>query len=126
MPLEADEFVKVPLDPQELASTVEALHDAILRRLSWSVYEEHEAWRNLPLENVQVILDSMVSAYGKGMMAFGEGAFKKSQDYGDHFSMPEVIWDMLAKLSYAETWDDVPFHTKHDPDECEACKKINR
>ena len=117
----------MPLDPQELASTVEALHDAVLRRLSWSVLKDFEhSWRdNLPLKDAQIIIDSLVSSYVKGMMAFTENDFKKSAEYMKTFSMPEEIWDLLASVTTAETWENVPFHPHHESG-CPACDKFVR
>lgn len=116
----------MPLTPQELASTVEALHDAVLRRLSWSVLKDFEgSWRdNLTLEDAQTILDSMVAAYAKGMMAFTEGTFRKSADYLTMFTFPDEIWDLLAEVTKAKTWDEVPFHEERT--DCPACEKFKR
>jgi hypothetical protein len=46
----------------ELASTIEALHDAILRRMKWCTSSEYTHWRNLQLDTVQSVVDSLVSA----------------------------------------------------------------
>lgn len=120
-------MVQLPLDPHELASTVEALHDAVLRRLSWSVLRDFkETWRdNLSLEDAQTIIDTLVSSYAKGMMAFKETDFEKAPDYDRMFSMPEEVWDLLAVFTKAETWSDVPFHEDHDTD-CPVCDKFRR
>lgn len=117
----------MPLSPQELASTVEALHDAVLRRLSWSVFKDFEdSWRDmLSLDNAQTIIDTLVSSYVKGMMAFQEASFDKSPTYIDMFSMPDEIWDLLAGITTATEWDEVPYHKRHTTG-CVACEKFKR
>lgn len=117
----------MPLNPHELASTVEALHDAVLRRLSWSVLKDFEkSWRDLiSLKDAKTIIDSLVSSYGKSMMTFKEADFLKSPDYDSMFSMPDEVWDLLASLTTAETWDEVPFHTEHN-EGCPVCDKFRR
>jgi len=120
-------LIQLPLNPHELASTVEALHDAVLRRLSWSVLKDFEkTWRdNLSLEDAQTIIDSLVSSYAKGMMAFKESDFDKAPAYDKMFSMPDEIWDLLAVFTGAKSWDEVPFHDDHDTG-CPVCDKFRR
>jgi hypothetical protein len=113
------------LEPQELASVVEALHDAILRRLSWSVLEVHKGWRELPIRHAQTIIDASVSAYVKGMMMFTSANFDKNPDYRVEFSFPDKVWDTLTEFTQAKSWNDVPFHGTHG-DRCPVCRKFNR
>lgn len=122
MPSEPELTLK--LEPQELASTVEALHDAIIRRLSWSVLAQYKEWRRLPIADLQTILDSMVSSYGKGLMAFNTAGFKKNADYVSTFSLPEEMWDLLHAVTMAKSWDDIPFHDRHDGKSCGICYKM--
>ena len=122
MPSEADQ-VTIRLSSHELASTVEALHDAIIRRLSWSVLEDFKDWRNLDLKIVQTILDTLVSAYGICMMDFDSGKFEKDPMYREQFSLPDETWHWLGLITLAETWDDVPFHPE---DDCPMCQKVLR
>jgi hypothetical protein len=122
MPSEADQ-VEIRLTPHELASTVEALHDAILRRLSWSVLEEFKGWRNLDLKVVQTVINTEVSAYGKCMMDFDAGKFEKDPMYREQFSIPGEAWDWITAITLAEEWSDVPFHPE---DDCPMCGKFAR
>ena len=117
----------MPLNPNELASTVEALHDAVLRRLSWSVLKDFEgSWRNqLSLDDAQTIINTLVSSYAKGMMAFQEGDFTKAPNYTDMFSMPDEIWDLLAEFTKATSWNEVAFHQDHTHG-CPICDKFRR
>ena len=98
----------------------------MLRRLSWSVLKRHQAWRELPLREAQVIIDAGVSAYIKGMMMFATGDFDRNPDYGKEFEFPAEVWDVLSGFTAAKKWNDIPFHDPHPVEVCNVCRKFDR
>ena len=111
------------LSVAELASLIEALHDAILRRLRWCVSPDFQHWRNLEIETVQAVMNSLVSTYTKAMMVWGESDFYKSKMFEDTFTMSDEIWDLLADITKATDWNGVPYHENHLRD-CDFCFEI--
>lgn len=113
------------LAPEELAGVIEALHDGILRRLRWSTYKslEYTKWRQLELETVQIVIDGFVAAYTKAVMLYREQEFKYNK-FEDQFIFGDEVWDLLADITTAKTWDEVPFHPVHAPKDCVVCATI--
>ncbi len=111
--------------PQELTSVIEALRDGILRRLRWCTSPQFTIWRQLDIKTVQTVMDSMLSAYTKAMMQYREGDFLKAEQFDEAYSMSDEMWEMLSKVTIAETWDDVPLHEHHNLGKCTICDAIN-
>jgi len=109
--------------PNELAGIIEALHDGIIRRLKWSVYADdaHMKWRSLELVIVQEVIDNFISAYSKAVMLYREQGFKGADKFEEHFVFGDEIFDVLAGITTATTWDEVPMHPVHSPVSCKVC-----
>lgn len=118
--------IKLELEPQEVASIIEALHDGILRRLAWTTSTSQKQWRGLPILTVQLVMDSMLSSYAKAVMSFRETEdIQKDERFEGAFSFNEEVWDMLDQITKAKTWDDVELHPFHsEKGECAACDNI--
>jgi hypothetical protein len=103
----ADEFL---LTGQELASTIEALWDAINARLRRTVDPEpaDRYWQELDWATVQEIIDSMTQAYTKLVMVFREL-------YGDQahprflkeFGLRDYHWGLLTEVTKADSWAEL-------------------
>jgi len=120
-------MVDLTLGPAELAATIEALHDAILRRVRWTTVEhdQFQTWRSLELETVQAVLDNLVSAYTKAIMLYRESDFAKSQSFESTFLLKPEVWELLNDVTVATTWTDVPTHPVHSyADRCPVCGSI--
>jgi hypothetical protein len=122
--------IQLELTPSELAGVIEGLHDGILRRLRWSTIEDerYAKWRTLDIAIVQAVMDAMLAAYTKSVMTFREARGKVSgvaTDFEDNFSFKQEVWDLLASITIAESWDDMPTHPIHDyMDKCPVCGSI--
>lgn len=125
---EEEVTVLLKLSPAQLAGVIEALHDAVLRRVRWSTVpnSDYQTWRTLPLTTVQTVVDNMVSAYVESLMVFQEADFAKSESFADRFTLQSEVFDLLAAITAAETWDDVPTHDIHRiSDGCPICGAIS-
>lgn len=114
------------LTPVQLTATIEALHDAVLRRIGWSISPRQTAWRDkLKIEVAQEVVNNMISAYTTSMMVYGEEDFAKLDEFKAAFEFSPEIWDLLAIFTKATSWDEVPFHTPHAQG-CTLCDKLPR
>ncbi len=114
------------LTPVQLTATIEALHDAVLRRIGWSVSPSQTAWRDkLTIEVAQEVINNLISSYTTAMMVYGEEDFAKLDEFVEAFEFSPEIWDLLATFTKATSWDEVPFHAWHQ-DGCTLCEKLPR
>lgn len=120
--MNADRTTNLILTPGELAATVEGLHDAVLRRIGWSISHE-VSWRSLELVIAQEVVNLLISAYTKAMMLYREEDFGKHAEFEVEFSFSDEIWALLADFTKASSWAEVPLHTYHGQD-CDLCEKI--
>lgn len=109
------------LTPGELAATVEALHDAVLRRIGWAI--NPTTWRKLDLIIAQAVIDSLISAYSQAMMVYREADFAKLPEFEVEFEFSQEVFEILNMFTLATSWDEVPLH---DYDGCDLCKKLPR
>jgi hypothetical protein len=115
--------VGLTLTPQELTSTIEALHDGLLRRTRWATSPDFLHWRNLDIGIAQIVIDSMTSSYTKAMMVYRETDMAKLPEYEEAFLLPDDVFDMLAEITKATSWDQVPYHRFHKSG-CNFCDKM--
>lgn len=113
--------INLQISPEELAATIEALHDTILRRLRWTIYPGHQHWKGLEWEIVREVVSQLVQAYTKAMMSFRELEVPVNPNFVKVFGFPTETWDLLAEISVAQNWSEAPVHK---PCECPACSKI--
>ena len=116
--------VDLTLAPEELAATVEALHDTLLRRLKWTVYPGHSHWKSLDWQVAHDVLDQLVQAYTKAMMTFRSMEVPQGIEptFDDVFGLPVEIWELLNQVSLADSWEKAPVHTRSE--DCKVCFKI--
>ena len=105
-----------------MAGSVEALHDAVLRRIGWSIFKK-VSWRKLDLIIAQEVINLLISAYTKAMMLYREEDFGKLPAFEIEFGFDDEIWEILAVFTKATTWDQVPWHDNHGQG-CTICEKI--
>ncbi len=120
--LNPDRTTNLILTPGELAATVEALHDAVLRRIGWSISHE-VSWRSLDLVIAQEVINLLISSYTKAMMVYREEDFGKLAEFEVEFGFDDTIWDLLANFTKASDWSEVPLHEFHGQG-CALCEKI--
>lgn len=119
--MNGDRTTNLILTPGELAATVEALHDAVLRRIGWSI--SHEAsWRSLELVIAQEVVNLLIASYTKAMMLYREGP-ARFDAFETSFGFSDEIWELLATFTKASSWEEVPLHTYHGQG-CDLCEKI--
>jgi hypothetical protein len=122
---------KIPLnlEPAQLAGVIEAVHDAILRRVRWSTVEasQYQTWRRLDIETVQVVIGNLKGAYAEALMVYQEADFMKSPEFATTFMLPDEVWDLLDTILHAESWEEVPTHPIHSiADNCPVCGAISK
>ena len=117
-----DRTTNLILTPGELAATIEGLHDAVLRRIGWSISQE-VSWRSLELVIAQEVVNLLISAYTKAMMLYREEDFGKLPAFEVEFGFSDEIWALLADFTKASSWAEVPIHTYHGQG-CDLCEKI--
>ena len=120
--MNGDRTSNLILTPGQLAATVEALHDAVLRRIGWSISHD-VSWRRLDLVIAQEIVNLLISSYTTAMMLYREEDFLKHPAFEKEFSFPDEVWELLAVFTTAESWDEVPHHDSHGQG-CTLCEKI--
>jgi len=109
------------LTPGELAATIEALHDAVLRRIGWAI--NPTPWRELDLSIAQEVINSLVSSYTRAMMVYRESDFVKLAEFEVEFRFSPEVFDILNAFTLATSWDQVPMHSY---DGCDLCLKLPR
>ena len=109
------------LTPGELAATIEALHDAVLRRIGWAI--NPTPWRELDLAIAQEVINSLVSSYTRAMMLYRESDFGKLPEFEVEFEFSPEVCDILNTFTLATSWDQVPMHIW---DSCDLCLKLPR
>ncbi len=120
--MNGDRTSNLVLTPGQLAATVEALHDAVLARIGWSISHD-VSWRRLELPIAQEIVNLLISAYTTAMMLYREEDFAKHPAFEVEFSFSDEVWELLAVFTKAKSWDEVPFHEFHGQG-CAVCEKI--
>jgi len=122
VPMNGDRTTNLILTPGELSANVEALHDAVLRRIGWSISRDL-SWRKLDLVIAQEVINLLISAYSKAMMLYREEDFPKLDEFEKVFGFSDAIWELLATFTKASDWSEVPYHTVHE-ENCDLCDKI--
>lgn len=114
-------MIPTPLTPQETASTIEALHDALLKRMLWTI-RPNSQWRNLPWSSVQEIINSMASAHASLIMAMRAAETPVHPQFYDTFTFAPIVVDYMAEITIADDW--LPPHENHGISSCELCSAL--
>lgn len=118
--------VQLTLTPHELAATIEALHDALIRRMKWTLQRDErrtpDGWGNLRFETAQTIINQLSSSLAKAMMLFREQD-NLDPEFEELFTPTEEMWDLIAQVTLAGTWQEAPVHGRHSS--CEVCTSLS-
>ena len=110
------------LSPYEMAATIEALHDAVLRRLKWTVQRERKHWSQLDWEVVTEVVNQAAQAYSKAVMTLRSlDDLHVNPKFYEAFEIPTEGWDLINDIFLADSWDEAPVH---DPCDCRLCFKM--
>jgi hypothetical protein len=89
----------------------------------------YQTWRTLDIKVVQAVINAMLAAYSKAVMTFREARGKVSgvaTEFEDNFSFKDEVWDLLALITKADSWEDMPVHSLHTrADNCVVCGSIS-
>lgn len=110
------------LEPHELVAVIDGLRSEISKRAYWMISPSHPV-RGWELEDEITILDPMVQAYTKAMMAARTITDDLDERFLDEFLLIPEVWDLLDKIARAQDWDDVPIH-RHRPQACTLCDAL--
>lgn len=114
--------INLVLTPGELTATIEALHDAVLRRIRWSITPEFP-YRRLDITIAQDVINAMIAAYTAALMEYRTGEFAKLEAFEERFTFPKDIWDILAEFTKANKWSQVSVHPPHTSG-CDLCEVL--
>jgi hypothetical protein len=115
---------RIEFTHQELCATIEALYDAIQSRARWSTQAPNPGsgafhWQSLDFEVARDAIDLLVAAYSKAVLTLRSWPEEMVHpDFLSLFGLPTEVWDLLAEITNAKGWDNVP---RHDPDREEDC-----
>jgi hypothetical protein len=108
----------------ETAYLIEALHDAIIRRVKWVVDPEMEAWRQkVDLPIIQHVINAMVQMYGVALQTFRDSGAVVHADFVSMMEFPSEFWDQINSITLADNWSEVTYHAEHG-DNCPVCVTI--
>ncbi len=110
----------VNVTPDELAATVEALFEALVRRVMWCVRPDQQEWAELEWKWAQEALTDTVQAYTKALMTFKD-LDNIHPKFVPSVTLPDEMWDLVNEVTLASSWEEVPTHPKHPYDECPIC-----
>ena len=116
------------LHPQELAATVEALYDALMQRMKWTLRRDErktpEGWPSVDYQTAQDLINQTASSLAKGMMALRE-LEDLHPEFEEMFSPSTDMWDLINEVTLATEWDHAPLHASH-PEErkCPVCRDL--
>lgn len=121
-----NENISLELRPEELAATVEALYDALMRRMKWTLQRDirltPDGWGDLKFDTAQEIVNQLSAALAKGMMALRE-LDGLHPEFEEMFTPTEEMWDLIAQVTLASGWEEAPTHERHSS--CELCRHLS-
>jgi hypothetical protein len=117
--------INIGLSEHQLAATVEATHDALIKRVKWVVTRD-PAWRDLDFDIARMAVSQLAEAYTTFMFAARD--LPQEAFHGQFFSMFGVdsdMWNLINAITYGKSWDTVPIHPHmpHHPSRpaCKVC-----
>lgn len=117
------ERFEMRMSPSEICATVQALYDALMARVKWSVWREtrHGHWPTLEWETAQGQMVHLSGAYMEAMSAANKLEDLHPEFVG-LFMPPPELWEMVNGLIMATSWDEAPTHGQHD--NCDVCSRL--
>lgn len=124
----APQPITVHLTEMQLPAAIEAAHDALIRRVAWTVFRSAR-WEGVDWETVRTIVDSTASLYMTLMfVAKDQPAESFHEKFFGTFMLPKDVWDLVSAITFGEKWEDVPTHPHNPGDEdrgpCDLCDRI--
>lgn len=119
--------MNLELQPHEVAAVVEALHDALLQRVKWSLMPGNPShWRKLDFEIARSAIDLLASSYAKAIMLFRDLPNEEiSPEFLVMFTIEREVWNEIDQITIADKWEDVKLHRHQTLTEgCVVCERI--
>jgi hypothetical protein len=127
--LEYTSPIQLNLTQHEAASVIEAIHDALFRKVRWTISPSYEKWHSLDFTLVQVSIDSLAGIYTSLYMAFredvGDGDDAIAPGFEKAFIISDEVWAVIDQIREADDWAGVKRHL-HGESLCRACRELNR
>lgn len=118
--------VSLTLRPEELAATVEALYDALMRRMKWTLHRDvrmtPDGWGDLAFETAQEIINQLSASLAKAMMVLREYG-DLHPEFEEMFTPSQDVWDLIAQVTLAGAWEEAPVHPRHSS--CDVCRRLS-
>lgn len=102
-----DLTITLPLDPDELVCVVDALHEYVVRRIDLATTSV--VFRDLDFRIAQSMIHAAAQAYTKAFMTVKDTE-DPNERYTTLFGLTNEMWDFLASMASATTWNDIPLH----------------
>lgn len=121
--------IDVSYSQYEAASVIESIHDALFRKVRWTISPAYDAWHQLDFDVVRAAVDSLSTAYMQLYLAFRQSVEDSYDSIDPEFEKAFIIgqeaWEVIDQIRESKTWDDVERHL-HGETLCRACREINR
>jgi hypothetical protein len=115
--------LELTLTGGEVATLIEASHDALYKRLQWTV-REGSNWRDLDILYAGQMVTDLVQAHTKLYLAFRELGHLHDE-FEKAFMITDDVYELIDTITDANSWDQVPTH-RHAESLCQLCRKIGR
>ena len=102
--------IDISLDEHQLAATVEATHDALIKRVRWTVTRESQAWNDLDFPTVKACVAQLAEAYTTFMFAARDVPDSFHSEFYNMFSVDSDMWNIINAITYGKGWENVPIH----------------
>lgn len=102
--------VQLEVTDQHLATLIEATHDALIKRVKWTVTRESH-WANLEFETMQMCISLLAETYT--LLVFTARDLPSDAFYPtffDVFGVSSDMWEIINSITYGKSWEAVPVH----------------
>lgn len=110
------------LTPDELCAVAQGLRAHICQRLYWMMSPAHPI-RGEDFGDEAATLNWMVQAYSKAMMVARDSKVVVDE-WKEYFMLSQEAWDMLALVTTANDWPDIPVHRHVSALDCALCDEL--
>ncbi len=121
------ESLTIQLNPGEVVAVTEAVHDALVRRVWWSTHPDSPFRHTCPLDAAQEVIDQLINSFFMLRNLLQENEVELHPDFMGMIHLSEEFMDLVARVTLADEWKDVPTHEDHeDEDDCKVCMTFAR
>lgn len=102
--------IQINLDEYQLAATIEATHDALIKRVKWTVIREPH-WAGLDYQIIKMSISHLAQAYTTFMFAARDlpsEAFHS--EFFSTFSIEPDMWGLINAITFGKNWESMPIH----------------